>query len=82
MKVYDIFESLKEAWNNSTEDNNCFGERLKSIPWDNYLYNDTECYFILAHEMMFVTEVLDPFWEHNKKPSALFFDNDITLEFE
>lgn len=75
-----IFESLKEAYETSTRNNNNFAAKLSKINWDSEFYADGEYYFLIG-DMTFTTPSLNPFaitkaW----KPCAIFNDGSY-LEF-
>lgn len=70
--TYEIFESLKEAYERSTQNNNYFLPMLNCIPWENKFEADGEYVFQIKN-MIFSTPSFNPFnmpW----KPSAVFRD--------
>ena len=69
-----IFESIKEAFETSTQNYNRFAKKLDSIKWDSKFFADDEFYFIKG-DMTFTTPSLDPFEvTRNWMPSAIFAD--------
>ena len=73
MTEYNIFTKLKEAFETSTHNCNCFADALASIKWDSTYTADGEQYFNLGG-FTFTTPSLDPFnmpWEC----TAFFSDN-------
>lgn len=56
----EIFETLKEAFDTSTLNNNRFLEVLNSIKWDAQFTADCEFYFCLG-SLTFTTPSLNPF---------------------
>lgn len=69
-----IFETIKEAYQTSTRNDNHFAAALESIKWDGHFVADGEHYFRKG-DCTLVTESLDPFvatgWS---RPSAYFAD--------
>lgn len=75
-----IFESLKEAYETSTQNCNNFAVKLSKINWDSEFYADGEYYFIIG-DMTFTTPSLNPFKiTRDWKPAAIFADGSY-LEF-
>ena len=78
MTTLNIFETLKNAYETSTHNNNRFTAILSSIKCDSEFYAYGEYYFIKG-DMTFTTPSLNPF-NMDWKPSALF--NDVSyIEF-
>lgn len=72
MTTLNIFETIKNAYETSTYNNNRFATILSSIKWDSEFYADGEYYFI-KDDMTFTTPSLNPF-NMDWKPSAIFND--------
>lgn len=68
----NIFMSLKEAYETSTHNVNCFLKALNKIKWDEKFEADGEHYFTKGG-FVFTTPSLDPF-DMDWKPSAIFSD--------
>lgn len=71
--LFDIYEKIQEAWNCSTRNKNRYKEVIESIAWDDRFTADGEYYFILKN-MIFTTEVLNPFDLCNIRPAFIFPD--------
>lgn len=80
MTTLNLFTTLKEAFNASTINNNCFAKKLLSIDWDYQYDADGEHHFVIGN-MDFSTPSLDPFkMTRNWRPSA-YFDDGSYIEF-
>ena len=74
---FEIFETLKAAYDSSTPAHNRFREALESICWDSRFYADGEYYFVRGG-FCFTTPSLDPFQiRRDWKPEAKFTDGAI-----
>lgn len=73
-----LFESLKEAYEVTTQKFNAFKEAIESIVWDDSFEADGEIYFVKGGFTLTV-ENLNPFAEA-WKPTAWFSDNGM-IEF-
>lgn len=72
--MLNLFNTLKEAFETSTQNRNKFKESLDSILWDNAFFADEEYYFI-KEGFTFTTPSLNPFdVSSNWMPSAIFAD--------
>lgn len=78
MKELHIYNTLKEAWETSTLNNNRFSSAIDSYQWDNQFFADDEYYFIKGG-FCFATPTLDPFDERSTwwEPSAKFSDGSL-----
>ena len=69
-----IFETIKEAYETSTRNDNRFAAVLERIKWDSHFVADDEHYFRKG-DLTLVTESLDPFVATNwNRPTAYFAD--------
>lgn len=73
-----IFETLKTAYDTSTQGGNRFLTALLSLPWDDAFQEDGEHYFSKG-AFFFTTPSLDPF-KGNGSPLAVFSDGSV-IEF-
>lgn len=70
MNAYTIFETIKVAYEASTQSNNKFQKMLNCIDWEDRFEADGEYYFCKGN-LVLTTPSLDPF-QMPWKPSALF----------
>lgn len=70
----EIFETLKNAYETSTQNFNHFKAALDRIAWEDTFFSDCEYYFCKSG-FVFTTPSLDPFQiSSNWTPSATFSD--------
>lgn len=71
---FNLFETLKNSFDNSTPANNRFISTINSISWDEKFWADGEHYFCKGG-FCFTTPSLNPFnITRNWMPSAMFSD--------
>ena len=69
-----IFETIKEAYETSTRNDNRFAAALERIKWDDHFVADGEHYFRKGG-LTLVVESLDPFVDTGwNRPTAMFAD--------
>lgn len=74
---FEIFETLRTAYETSTPAYNRFLGVLESIRWDSRFYADGEHYFVLGG-FCFTTPALDPFQiKRDWVPEAEFSDGSV-----
>lgn len=78
MIEYSIFETLKEAYETSTQNNNRFLSALERMNWDARFQADGEHYFTRGGFVL-TTPSLNPF-AMDWKPSVIFSDGSM-IEF-
>ena len=70
----NLFHTIKEAFEVSTQNHNSFVEKLNSIKWDSKFFADDEYYFI-KDDLTFTTPSLDPFKVSKEwMPAGIFAD--------
>lgn len=75
MKELKLYETLKEAYETTSQKFNSFKEAIENIKWDQTFEADGEIYFILGGFTLTV-ENINPFQE-KWKPTCFTSDNSI-----
>lgn len=70
---FNIFTSLKEAYETSTMNQNRFISAINRVNWEDKFQAEGEYYFCIG-KMTFTTPSLEPFNGMDYKPSAIFTD--------
>lgn len=77
MNTFNIIETLRNAYECSTQKNNLFEKAVKSIKWEYSFYVDEdEEYYYEMDDFTLVVTSLDPF-NMERKPSLVFTDGSI-----
>ena len=72
MTAFTLYETLKEAYETTTQNNNRFLSAISLVKWDDMFYADGEYYF-LKGDLTITVEDTNPFKEQ-WKPTAFFKD--------
>lgn len=76
MNELKIYETLKEAYETTTQLFNHFKNVVGSIKWDHIFEEDGETYFCFENGFTLTVENMNPFLE-SWKPTVYFSDNSV-----